>query len=89
MARFLDRTGEQIQGLPALAAGEAWEEGRRIAHLIKGSALTMTGQELGRAAAKLELAFKNQDRREAEAGVPPLQEAFIRFRIKAEAFIRS
>jgi HPt (histidine-containing phosphotransfer) domain-containing protein len=89
MIRFLDRTGEQIEGLPVLAAREEWEEGRRIAHLIKGGALTMTGQELGRAAAKLELAFKNQDRPEAETGVPPLKDAFIRFRLEAEAFIRS
>jgi HPt (histidine-containing phosphotransfer) domain-containing protein len=89
MVRFFDRTEEQIQGLPALAEGEKWEEGRRIAHLIKGSALTLTGQELGRAAAKLERAFRDGDRPEAEAAVPPLQEAFIRFRVEAEAFIRS
>jgi HPt (histidine-containing phosphotransfer) domain-containing protein len=89
MVRFFDRTEEQIQGLPALAEGENWEEGRRIAHLIKGSALTLTGEELGQAAAKLELAFRDEDRPGAEAAIPPLQEAFIRFRIEADAFIRS
>jgi CheY-like chemotaxis protein len=87
IGRFLERTEDQIAYLPGMAQQEAWEEGRRIAHTIKGSALTLSGRELGQAAARLELAFKAQDRNEIQAGLPPLMEAFARFKAEVKLFI--
>jgi CheY-like chemotaxis protein len=87
IGRFLERTEDQIAGLSAMAQEEAWEEGRRMAHTIKGSALTLSGRELGQAAARLELAFKTRDPDEIQAGLPPLAEAFARFKTEAKLFI--
>jgi CheY-like chemotaxis protein len=87
IGRFLERAEDQIACLSGMAQQEAWEEGRRIAHTIKGSALTLSGQELGQAAARLELAFKTRTRHEIQAGIPPLMEAFARFKTEAKLFI--
>jgi signal transduction histidine kinase/DNA-binding response OmpR family regulator/HPt (histidine-containing phosphotransfer) domain-containing protein len=87
VGRFLERTEDQIDGLPAMIQQEAWEEARIITHTIKGSALTLSGRELGQAAARMELAFKNRDRDEIQAGLPPLKDAFVRFKGEAKMFI--
>ncbi|MDR2759411.1 MAG: response regulator [Spirochaetaceae bacterium] len=88
LGRFLERTAGQIDELPILAEQENWEEGRRAAHTIRGSALTLSGRELGQAAARLELAYKAMDRGEIKAGLPPLREAFVRFKAAVEIFLR-
>jgi signal transduction histidine kinase/DNA-binding response OmpR family regulator/HPt (histidine-containing phosphotransfer) domain-containing protein len=87
LRRFLERTAGQIDGLSGLAEGGDWQEGRRIAHTIRGSALTLSGQELGRTAARLEQAYKTMNRDEIDAGLPSLGEAFIRFKAAAETFM--
>jgi CheY-like chemotaxis protein len=87
IGRFLERTEAQIAGIPGMAQREAWEEGRRVAHTIKGSALTLSGRELGQAAARLELAFNTRNPDEIRTGIPPLTEAFARFKTEAELFI--
>jgi signal transduction histidine kinase/response regulator RpfG family c-di-GMP phosphodiesterase/HPt (histidine-containing phosphotransfer) domain-containing protein len=84
---FLTRTEIQINELPILAEQENWGEARRIAHTIKGSALTLSGLELGQAAARLEQAYKTINRDEIQAGLPPLREAFTRFRTEGKKFI--
>jgi signal transduction histidine kinase/CheY-like chemotaxis protein/HPt (histidine-containing phosphotransfer) domain-containing protein len=88
IGRFLERTSGQIDELPGLTREEQWEEGRRIVHTIKGSALTLSGKELGQAAAALEPAYKTRNREEVQVGLPLLREAFIRFKAAVETFIR-
>ncbi|MDR0688994.1 MAG: response regulator [Spirochaetaceae bacterium] len=87
IGRFLERTEDQIDGLPVMIEQEAWKEARIITHTIKGSALTLSGRELGQAAARMELAFKNLDRDEIQAGLPLLKDAFVRFKAEAQMFI--
>jgi CheY-like chemotaxis protein len=87
LSHFLERTAGQIDELPALGERENWEEARRIAHTIRGSALTLSGQELGRAAARLEQSYKTMNRAEINADLPPVREAFTRFKAAAETFL--
>jgi CheY-like chemotaxis protein/HPt (histidine-containing phosphotransfer) domain-containing protein len=87
--RFTARTAGQVEGIPALQKAEDWETARREAHTIKGASYTMSGKELGKAAARLEAAFKNLDFAEMEGSYPPLVEAFGRFKEEAEAFLKS
>jgi signal transduction histidine kinase/DNA-binding response OmpR family regulator len=87
LVQFVERTAGQIAAIPDLAKKKDWESARREAHTIKGSALTMGGKELGEAAARLELAFKNLDGAEMKAAYGPVQEAFVRFRAAAEAYL--
>jgi HPt (histidine-containing phosphotransfer) domain-containing protein len=88
LIRFIERTQSQLDGIPGLEKAEDWEGARREAHMIKGAAYTMGGKDLGKAAERLELAFKNMDRGEMKAAYPPVQEAFVRFKTEAEEFIR-
>jgi signal transduction histidine kinase/CheY-like chemotaxis protein/HPt (histidine-containing phosphotransfer) domain-containing protein len=88
LVRFLDRTEAQIKAIPESMEKEDWESARRDAHTIKGSALTLSGKELGQTAARLELAFKNVDRGEMSAALPPLGEAFARFKEEVELFLK-
>jgi signal transduction histidine kinase/DNA-binding response OmpR family regulator len=88
LAHFIDRTGEQIGAIPGLMEKEDWISARREAHTIKGSALTLSGKELGAAAARLETAFKNTDLPEMEAAFPPVKEAFGRFKAETARFLQ-
>jgi signal transduction histidine kinase/DNA-binding response OmpR family regulator/HPt (histidine-containing phosphotransfer) domain-containing protein len=88
MVRFLDRTRDQIKAIGENLEKEDWETARRDAHTIKGSALTLSGRELGQIAARLELAFKNVDRSEMTAALPLLGDAFDRFAGEVELFLR-
>jgi hypothetical protein len=47
----------------------------------------MSGKELGTAAARLETAFRTIDRAEMTAALPPVKEAFIRFKAAAEQYL--
>ncbi|MDR0600645.1 MAG: response regulator [Treponema sp.] len=85
--RFLQRSAEQLESLPGLLGEENWEEAHRIAHTIKGSAMTLSGMDLGAAAARLEKAYKKQNREEIAAALPPVMEAFRRFKTAAEEYI--
>jgi CheY-like chemotaxis protein/HPt (histidine-containing phosphotransfer) domain-containing protein len=87
LPQFINRTADQIAAIPGLAKKRDWEGARREAHTIKGGSLTMGGRELGRAAARLELAFKNVDRVEMKAAYGPVKEAFVRFRAAVEAYL--
>jgi signal transduction histidine kinase/DNA-binding response OmpR family regulator/HPt (histidine-containing phosphotransfer) domain-containing protein len=89
LAHFIERTEPQIAAIPGMAGQEDWESARRGAHTVKGGALTMGGRELGKAAARLELACKNKDRAEMTAALPPVEEAFTRFKTAAEAYLAS
>jgi CheY-like chemotaxis protein/HPt (histidine-containing phosphotransfer) domain-containing protein len=89
LTRFLDHTGRQIaREIPKSMEAEDWETAMREAHTIKGSALTMSGRELGEAAARLERAFKTVDRAGMAAALPPLTAAFTRFKAAACAYIK-
>jgi HPt (histidine-containing phosphotransfer) domain-containing protein len=88
LTRFMDHTEAQINTtIPKSMEDEDWETAMREAHTIKGSALTMSGRELGDAAARLERAYKAVDRAEMAAALPPLAEAFTRFKAAAGAYI--
>jgi len=87
--RFIERTQMQLQTITELEKNEDWEAARREAHMIKGAALTMGGAELGKAALRLEMAYKNIDRKEIKAAYLPLTEAFERYKEAAEDFIRT
>ena len=89
LQRFLDRTGGQIDEIPSIQEKEDWESARREAHTIKGAALIMGGRELGKAASRLELAYKNRDHAEMKIAYEPIREAFIRFKNAAEKYIQS
>ena len=88
LPRFIQRTEEQIRAFPELEAREDWEAAQREAHTLKGSALTVSGMELGRLADRLEKACRFQARAEAAACIPSLEKAFARFREQAEAWLR-
>jgi HPt (histidine-containing phosphotransfer) domain-containing protein len=89
LLRFIERTSRQIEDIISLRKAGDWETARREAHTIKGASLTLGGRELGNAAGRLELAFKNVDHSEMEAAYNPVKEAFDRFKICAEDFIKS
>ena len=88
LSRFLERTQAQIDTIWESNKTKDWETGRREAHTIKGAALTMGGAELGAAALRLELAFKNIDKGEIETAYPIIQKAFDNFKKEAEAYIK-
>jgi CheY-like chemotaxis protein/HPt (histidine-containing phosphotransfer) domain-containing protein len=88
LVRFFDRTEAALDAIGRCLGEKDQDEGRREAHTIKGSALTLGGKELGAAAAKLELAFKNAEFGEAETLAPLLTDAFGRFKAEAETFIK-
>ena len=87
--QFMERTQTQLDALPGLEKAGDWESARLEAHTIKGAAYTLGGTELGKAAARLELAYKENDMKETEAAFPSLLEAFGRYKKEAEEFIRS
>jgi HPt (histidine-containing phosphotransfer) domain-containing protein len=89
VTQFIQRTEEQIAAIPVLDKAGDMESARREAHTIKGSALTLGGKELGNAAARLELAYKNDDKAEMIAAYPPVGEAFGRFREAVRPFLES
>jgi signal transduction histidine kinase/DNA-binding response OmpR family regulator len=89
LTRFIERTGGQLENFLILQQSEDWETARREAHTIKGSSRGLGGRELGKAAERLEAAYKNINHSEMEAAFIPLREAFGRFKIKAESFIQS
>ncbi|MDR0876981.1 MAG: response regulator [Treponema sp.] len=87
LGKYLERTGIQIAAIPPLIEKEDWESARREAHTIKGSALTVGGRELGRAAGILELALRDADKKRAGAAMPPAVEAYTRFRAAVEKYL--
>jgi CheY-like chemotaxis protein/HPt (histidine-containing phosphotransfer) domain-containing protein len=89
LTRFIERTGGQLDNILTLQQSEDWEAARREAHTIKGASLNLGGRELGKAAERLEFAYKNINHSEMEAAFIPLREAFNRFKIKAEVFVQS
>jgi signal transduction histidine kinase/CheY-like chemotaxis protein len=89
LAKFVERTEVQIKNnIPEAAAAEDWERAMRESHTIKGTALTMSGEELGQAAARLETAFRTLDREELKAALPLLGEVFSRFKAAVEVYLR-
>jgi HPt (histidine-containing phosphotransfer) domain-containing protein len=86
---FLERTQGQIEAFPALLAAADWETARREAHTIKGAVLTLSGGELGKAAARLERACKDREEPETRAAYQEVQAAFVRFRDEAGKFLEA
>jgi signal transduction histidine kinase/CheY-like chemotaxis protein len=88
LIRFIEGTREQIAcDIPRSMEAGDWAEARRKAHTIKGSALTLAAGELGQAAARLELAFKNTDKAEMSAALPLAAAAFTRFEVEAKRYL--
>jgi CheY-like chemotaxis protein/HPt (histidine-containing phosphotransfer) domain-containing protein len=86
LSQFIERSEEQLAAIPVLTKAKDWEGARREAHTIKGSALTMGGKELGNAALRLEMAYKNNDEKEIQAAFQPLFDAFTRFKKAVQQF---
>jgi CheY-like chemotaxis protein len=78
--KFIEKVTEQIADIQKNIAEKDFETGRRNAHTIKGSSLTLAAKELGKAAAELEQAFKNEDMANIERLYLPLNTAFERFK---------
>jgi signal transduction histidine kinase/CheY-like chemotaxis protein len=88
LSRFVSRTESRLAvDVPQFLAAEDWETGMREAHTIKGTAFQLSGKDLGTAAAALERAFYRKDRVEIAAALPPLGEAFGRFKAAAEQYL--
>ena len=87
LSRFIERTRNQLENFPVIKASGGWADARLEAHTIKGTASTMGGKELGKAAGVLELACINASVEEAEAAYPRLLEAFEKYKTEAEEFI--
>jgi CheY-like chemotaxis protein/HPt (histidine-containing phosphotransfer) domain-containing protein len=88
LARFIERTESELKAIPQKEAEEDWEEGRRIAHTIKGGARTLTGTELGYAASLLEEAFFNKDKTKIAEALLLVKEGLDHFKEAAEAFVK-
>ena len=88
LPRFIDRTCDQLNSIPDLKNAGDWENARRIAHTIKGAAYSMSGIELGNAAARLEKAFKEANKDEMDKAYPLALGSFDRFREEAETWLR-
>ena len=89
LSRFIERTGGQLEKLSGTEKTGEWESSWQIVHMIRGAAFTMSGLELGKAASVLEMAYKNQDRKEIEKALPQIHKAFERFKTEAEMFINT
>jgi HPt (histidine-containing phosphotransfer) domain-containing protein len=87
LARFVERTAEQIAKLPKLIEAEDWETARREAHTIKGSAMNLQAKNLGSTAAALETAILEQDGAAMQAALPRVDGAFKLFAIAAKTFM--
>jgi CheY-like chemotaxis protein/HPt (histidine-containing phosphotransfer) domain-containing protein len=87
LKKFLEHSEAQIGLLKSLEEAGTWEEARRIAHTVKGSSLTLSGKELGAAAARLETAYRNAATAEIESAYEPFIAAFGRFKAAAEAYL--
>jgi len=89
LAGYIKRTAEQLEGLPDLMRDQKWEEACRTAHMIRGSAMTLSGMDLGQAASLLEAACKQADAAAAEPAHAVTIGAFERFRTAAEEYLQS
>ena len=88
LSQFLERSSRQLNALPDLVKEKNWEEARRIAHTIKGTAKTLSGMELGNAAAVLEKAYLNIDTKKMEADLSVVAKAFERFKSASKEFLQ-
>jgi CheY-like chemotaxis protein/HPt (histidine-containing phosphotransfer) domain-containing protein len=84
--RFVRRSAGEIRTLPGLVEDRRWEEAYRMVHTIKGTAMTLSGMELGKAAGRLGRALQEEDPQSA-ALFPPLRKAFDRFQNAVEAWL--
>jgi HPt (histidine-containing phosphotransfer) domain-containing protein len=89
LTRFIEKTGGRLENILVLQQSEDWEAARREAHSIKGISLTLGGRELGKAAERLEFAYKDMNHSEMEAAFIPFREAFSRYKLEVEVFIQS
>lgn len=87
LARFIERTREQVESLGGYLEAGDWDTLRREAHTIKGSALNLAAKELGECAAKAETAAKDHDEENAAPTIAAIKPAFARFEKAARAFI--
>jgi signal transduction histidine kinase/DNA-binding response OmpR family regulator len=88
LIRFINRTQEQIAvNIPSCMEAGNWEEARREAHTLRGSALTLAAKELGQLAARLEAAFKNLDHAEISSVFPLVEAAFTRFEAEVRRYL--
>jgi signal transduction histidine kinase/CheY-like chemotaxis protein len=68
--KFIVKSTEQIEAIRENIISKDFETGRRNAHTIKGSSLTLAAKELGQAAAELEKAFKDEDKKRGFPSLP-------------------
>jgi CheY-like chemotaxis protein/HPt (histidine-containing phosphotransfer) domain-containing protein len=89
ISRFIERTRTQLEKIQELEKTGDRENAWQLAHMISSAALTMGGGELGKAASRLELLYKNPGKDEIKTAFSLLQEAFDRYEKEAMSFIQS
>jgi HPt (histidine-containing phosphotransfer) domain-containing protein len=87
LVRFIERTVNQIDSFPDLLEKADWNTCLINAHTIKGSSRTLGGVELGNAAENLEHACRDAKAEAVRVSLPPVEEAFSRFRKAAEQYL--
>jgi len=89
LAVFLERTTEQMEGMPDLIVNRDWDEMYHVAHMIRGSVMMLSGMELGEAAGRIENAYKQNNPEKMVAAFPVVAEAFQRFKAAAKEYIHA
>jgi len=84
---FLERTTGQVEEMQGLIENQNWERMYQIAHMIRGSAATLSGMELGQAVCRIENAYKQKNTAEIPAAFSFTVEAFRRFKAAAEEYL--
>ena len=82
--KFVDRTGEQLEGLKAKIEQGDFENARIEAHAIKGGAWNLEAKRLGDAAAKLEETTRNADPDASTREFSHVSDEFERLRARLE-----
>jgi signal transduction histidine kinase/DNA-binding response OmpR family regulator/HPt (histidine-containing phosphotransfer) domain-containing protein len=78
--KFIVKAAEQIEDIRENILQKDFKTGRRNAHTIKGSALTLAANELGQAASELEKAFHDEEIISCRSLYASLKTAFERFK---------
>jgi len=80
LSLFFDSTSERIDSLQKSLQEGAWKEAFRLAHSIKGGALSISAHEIAGIAKEIELKAKSSSHFNFEIGVESLRKSFLKAR---------